>query len=137
MAREPMTDNAMTTDRALDQRLRQSLSPDELTIDRLVTQALTHSPTRTARAWPPTRSWQLAAGLIVAILVVVALPVLGPRSPAPENITTAVLEPATASKTSEIVGSGEVPALLRISNEDGPVTVTTVASKVVFLAPER
>ncbi len=108
----------------LDAALRRALDPDPATVDRLVRQALAAPETRP----PAFRHWRLAAAAAaVAMLAILALPVLLPTIP----VTTDRPPPAPDAGTpiSE-------PALLRISNEHGPVTVTTPAgSKIVFLPP--
>ncbi len=113
----------------IDAMLRGALEPDQATVDRLVASAIEERARRPARSrWQPAnaRRWQLAAAALV-VLAVVALPLLESWLPGmPPAPPEAYLPPETSgSRTS---------AVLRISNQDGPVTVITPAgSKMVFL----
>ena len=126
----PIASDTPEAHRRIDALLRGALEPDPATTDRLVASALDQHRRRppTSRGWRlVTRRWQLAAAAAVAVLVAVTLPNLdfGPPAAPPT--------PREASAPPGASGS-RAPAALRISNEDGPVTVTTPAgSKLVFL----
>ncbi len=116
----------------IDAALRRALEPEAATVDRLVRGALAEreSPVpfrRPAFRRPASRHWRLAAvAAVVAVLAVLALPILLPTVPEePPAPNFAARSPADGADT---------PTPLRISNEHGPVTVTTPAgSKMVFL----
>lgn len=108
----------------VDAQLRQALEPEPAAVERLVTSALAeHAEAPRSSRPAPARRWQLAvAAAAVAVVAVLALPLLGPRERTGIEVPTARPQNPTAT------------ASLRISNEDGPVTVTTTAgSKMVFL----
>ncbi len=117
-------------DSGIDAALRRALEPEAVTVDRLVRGALAERETP-----PAFRHWRLAAATAAMVLLaLVALPILlsttpeRPASDAPPQSAT-VLPPAAT-----IPASSSEPAPLRISNEGGPVTVTTTAgSKMIFL----
>ncbi len=108
----------------VDAVLRDALEPDRATVDRLVAGALEAGEDRPAsrpRGRWATRRWQLAAAAVVVVLIAAALPTLAPWPWAP-----AAPQEASAPPVPD--------RTLRISNDDGPVTVTTPAgSKLVFL----
>ncbi len=117
-------DHQRPPEKRIDALLRGALEPDRATVDRLVAGALEAGEGRPA--WPPggrlaTRRWQLVAAAAVVVLIAAVLPTLAPWPWAP-----AAPQEASAPPVPD--------RTLRISNDDGPVTVTTPAgSKLVFL----
>ncbi len=100
----------------VEERLRRSLEPHPAVVDRLVRTALERTSPPAPKRWPV---WGLAgaAAVALAILAVVLIPTLQPTP---------------------LVVDLEEPAVLRISNEDGAVTVTTPAgSKMIILPGDR
>ena len=111
----------------LDAVLRDALEPEANTIDRLMREALNAQPRRA-----PRRHWQVAAAVAFLVLAVIGLDRLRTAS-----VTAPEPRPAPLA-VSDAEAAGEPPAskaaALRISNEDGLVTITTPAgSKMVFL----
>ncbi len=113
----------------VDAMVRGALEPDQVTADRLVASALEKREGRLApsrRRPAASRRWQLAAAAVV-VLAAVALPILKSWQP---GVPPAPREASMPPEASDLRAS----ASLRISNEDGPVTVITPAgSKMVFL----
>ncbi len=119
-------------DSALDATLRRALEPDQAAASRLVRSALTE------RRAPRPRLRRLVTATAVAVMAVIALLTLELRRPGappsgdPRREMPRQKVPARARITEPTPASA--PATLRISNEDGPVIVTTSAgSKLVFL----
>ena len=117
-------------DDKLDGLLRDTLEPDRGTIDRLVATALdpNHGRTEGSGGRVAARRWQLAIAVAAVLLAIMAIPVLRPSPP------SAPTSGARDAATPDVASAPRAHALLRISNEDGPVTVTSPAgSKMIFL----
>ncbi len=111
---------------ALDAALRAALEPDAATVDRLVRRALAEPAPR-----PVLRRWRWAAAALTLLATAV---LLIPRLERPYRAPAATSRTAVAPPAATAEAITTAPAALRISNEHGPVTVTTPAgSKLVFL----
>lgn len=109
------------SDRAseVDAALRAALTPDWAIVDRMV---------RTALRPDRPRYWPRIVAAAATVLALIALPILrsGTRS----------ARPSVANSAVDLELEVPAPARLRISNETGPLTVTTAAgSKVIFITP--
>jgi hypothetical protein len=99
-------------DRDLDTRLRETLEPDAAAVDRIVGSArVSEAPTHRAWRWATAG----AAAAAVAWLAVAVIPGVRTTSPPETGI--------------------EAPPVLRISNEEGAVTVTTPEGSKLIILP--
>lgn len=116
---------AVDVDVDIDERLRRALEPHPAVVDRLVRTALEGTaPTAEgpARRLGPISRLAFAAAAVL-ILAAVLIPRFRPVPPGPASPEVVGL-PAPAAA-----------AVLEISNEDGPVTVTTPAGSKMILLP--
>ncbi len=106
-----------SNDQAIDRALRQALEPDVATVDRVIHAARSAAPSSSRRPWRLATAWAAAVGA-VSLVWWASVEIPGNR------ISSPGLQP-------------ESSAVLRISNEDGLVTVTTpVGSKMIILPGE-
>ncbi len=105
----------------VEEKLRHALEPHPAVVDRLVRTALERTSPPAPKRWPVWIPVAAAAGVL--ILAVVLIPTLQPN---PDR--------RTAPQVVELEPFPE-PSVLRISNEDGPVTVTTPAGSKMILLP--
>lgn len=105
-----------------DRFLRRALAPDDETVDRVVRRAL--APLRRRTAFRLRTGALAAASLLVVLGLVLWLGTAPPEeSQAPPVVATT--EPADA--TDEAATEAAEPSSLRITNLDGPLTVSTDA----------
>ena len=127
----------------VDAMLRRALAPDEAVVDRLVTTALAESDTRSTpwfRWRSASRRWQVTTA---AAVVVLAASMSYPgkiwiRETTPTNSARLPLQdgmPPILGEAPTLPPTPQATVSLRISNESGPVTVTTSSgSKMILLS---
>lgn len=100
----------------VDARLRDLLEPHPLTVERVVRGALRGADAKAKRhGWP--RLAVAAALVILAVCLIPLIPVLPPGGDDPQPLTSAE------------------PVRLSITNESGPVTITTSAGAKMIILP--